>query len=172
MKTLARALPLASFALLAACGGRPSAPSPAPFVLPSAAAALAPAVYMQVVGEAALFAVKASEAAQRCAASATRADARQIIADQTGVAAQLSFAGRRLNLLPGATLGPAHAADLARLQASGDCDRDYRRLVGTALDQAFEAHRNFARSGSSPTLRPVADMAAPVTRRNVDLLRD
>ena len=161
-------------ALLAGCGGGP-APSPrpsAPFVLPSAAAALSPAIYMQLASSSSLFAVRASElAAQRAASSRTRSAAEAIVRDQAGVAAQLSFAGRRLELLPSATLTDAQTAELERLRQSGDFDSDYRRSVGDALSRALEAHHAFARAGSSPTLRPVAEMAAPVTRRNLDSLR-
>ncbi|MEO6580541.1 MAG: hypothetical protein ABIN83_05270, partial [Sphingomicrobium sp.] len=57
------------------------------------------------------------------------------------------------------------------LAQSSDFDRDYRRLVGGALARALEAHEVFARGGSSATLRPVAQMAAPVTRRNLDAVR-
>ncbi len=160
--------------LLAGCGGGPSpAPRPArPFVLPSTAAALSPAIYMQFASTNNLFAVRASElASTRSNNSRTRSAAEAIVRDQRGVAAQLSFAGRRLELLPSAALTHAQAAELERLRMSSDFDSDYRRTVGGALARALEAHQAFARSGSSPSLRPVAEMAAPVTKRNLDSLR-
>ncbi|WP_118858293.1 DUF4142 domain-containing protein [Sphingomonas mesophila] len=164
----------ATVLMMAGCSSGP-APAPrssAPFVLPSAAAALTPAVYMQLASSASLFAVRASElAAERARSGAVRSAAQSIVRDQTGVAAQLSFAGRRLELLPSAVLGSAEAAELDRLRASGDFDSDYRRAVAAALARALDAHQTFARSGPSPTLRPVAQMAAPVTRRNLDSLR-
>ena len=163
-----------SAALLAGCGGRP-APSPrasAPFVLPSTAMALSPAIYMQLASTSSLFAIRASElAASRSTSSRTRSAAEAIVRDQGGVAAQLSFAGRRLELLPSAALTDAQAAELERMRLSSDFDSDYRRSVAGALARALEAHQAFARSGSSPTLRPVAEMAAPVTRRNLEALR-
>ena len=161
-------------ALLAGCGGGPApAPRPsAPFVLPSTAAALSPAIYMQLVSTSSLFAVRASElAAERASSSRTRSAAQAILRDQGGVAAQLSFAGRRLELLPSAALTDSQTAELERLRMSSAFDSDYRRAVADALSRALEAHQAFARSGSSPTLRPVAEMAAPVTRRNLDSLR-
>lgn len=170
----ARVLLLLPTALLAGCGGGPRpAPRPsAPFVLPSAAAAMSPAVYMQLASTASLFAVRASElAAERASSGAVRSAAAAIVRDQAGVAAQLSFAGRRLELLPGATLTPAQSAAIERLRTSADFDSDFRRAVAAALAEALDAHQAFARSGSSPTLRPVAEMAAPVTRRNLDSLR-
>ena len=162
-------------ALLAGCGGGPApAPRPArPFVLPSTAvAALSPAIYMQIASTSSLFAVRASElAVTRAGNERIRSAAQAIVRDQNGVAAQLSFAGRRLELLPGAALTGAQAAELERLRLSSDFDSDYRRAVGGELARALVAHQAFARSGASPTLRPVAEMAAPVTRQNLDSLR-
>ena len=162
-------------ALLAGCLGR-SSPAPraaaAPFVFPSAAMALSPAIYMQLVSTASLFAVRASQlAAERSQDSRTRSAAEAIVRDQGGVAAQLSFAGRRLELLPSAALTAEQAAELERMRMSSDFDSDYRRSVAAELARALDAHQAFARSGSSPTLRPVAEMAAPATRRNLDALR-
>ena len=163
---------VAAIAGLAGCSSGPKPePAPSTFVLPSAAASLTPAVYMSLVSNVSLFAVRASEIAQQRGNARTRDAARAIIADQTGVGAQLSYAGRRLDLLPSATLNPPLAADLERLQASGDFDADYRRLVGDALARALSAHQAFARAGSSPTLKPVAQMAAPVTKKNLDAVR-
>jgi putative membrane protein len=157
---------------LAACAQK-SAPPPRPItILPSAVAALTPALYMQLASSTALFAVRASELAQdRALDGGLRADARRIAQDQGGVGAQLSFAGRRIDLLPRAALPEPMEADLARLAQSNDFDRDYRQLVGQALARALEAHETYARAGSSPTLRPVAQMAAPATRGNLDLVR-
>ena len=159
---------------VAGCGGgRQAPPPPRPAtILPSAAAALTPALYMQLASASSLFAIRASEmAASRAADTSLRSTARSIAADQGGVGSQLSYAGRRLDLLPRAELPEGMAADLARLEAAADFDAEYRRLVGAALARALEAHETFARGGSSATLRPVAEMAAPVTRRNVEALR-
>ena len=158
---------------IAACsqGPRP-APRPITILVPSAAASLSSALYMQLASNAALFAVRASELAeQRSTNQGLLADAREIAADQRGIGGQLSYAGRRLDLLPRADLPGAMLDDLERLNRSPDFDRDYRRLVGTALSRALEAHQIFARGGSSATLRPVAAMAAPVTQRNLARIR-
>lgn len=166
-------LALAAIAVLAGCSSRqPSAPPSAPFVLPSAAAALTPALYMSIAGDISLYAVRASEIAlERSADDRTRALARNVLADQKGVASQLSMAGRRVNLLPDATLTPLLDEELEALRRSSDVDRDYRRLVGTALAGVLDAHETFARAGTSATLRPVAAMAAPVTRKNLAAVR-
>ncbi len=160
---------------VAALAGCSSAPRPAPsatFVLPSTAAALTPAIYMQLASTSSLFSIRASELAlQRASSSRVRDAARAIIADQGGVGSQLSFAGRRVDLLPSAALTDGQAADLERLRTSSDFDSDYRRSVGNVLARSLEAHQAFARAGTSPTLRPVAEMAAPVTKKNLDAVR-
>ena len=170
-----RALAAAAFAALALSGcakqeAPPPRPAPPPASLP-AVAALSPAIYFQLAANSSLFAVRASELAMaRSSSAALRDAARQVAEDQRGVASQLSFAGRRLDLLPSATLPEPMAADFDRLQMSADFDSDYRRLVGAALERSLRAHEAFARSGDSPTLRPVAEMAAPATRRNLRAL--
>ncbi|MEP7316258.1 MAG: DUF4142 domain-containing protein [Sphingomicrobium sp.] len=159
---------------LSGCSSSPSPPAKtSSFALPSAAAAaLAPAIYMQLASTSSLFAIRASElAVQRASSGRVRETARAIITDQGGVGSQLSYAGRRVDLLPTAALTDAQAADLERLRTTGDFDSEYRRIVGGVLAQSLQAHQAFARAGTSPTLRPVAQMAAPVTKRNLDAVR-
>jgi putative membrane protein len=167
------AVSAAAMLVIAGCAGKPEPAAPtSTFVLPSVAASLTPAVYMSLASTSSLFAIKASELAlARSTSGSTRSAAQAIIVDQGGVGSQLSYAGRRLDLLPSAALTDAQAADLERLRQSVNFDSDYRKLVGDTLAHAWEAHRNFAASGSSPTLRPVAQMAAPVTKKDVDALR-
>jgi predicted outer membrane protein len=165
-------LAVAAVATLSGCGSKPApTAASAPFVLPSAVATLTPALYMQLASTSSLFAIRASEIAAERGDGRTRDVARAIIADQGGVGSQLSFAGRRLDLLPSATLPEAQQADLERLRASRDIDGDYRRMVGGVLARALEAHRTFAARGDSPTLRPVAEMAISPTARNLDAVR-
>lgn len=145
---------------------------PAPVIIAPAVAALAPAMYMQVAASSALFAVRASEiAADRSNDPRLRDAARAIAQDQRGIGSQLNFAGRRLNLLPGAEMTDAQSADLERLANAGDVDAVYRQVMGPVLSQALQLHSTFAVRGSSPTLRPVAKMAAPLTRRNLQQIR-
>jgi putative membrane protein len=127
---------------------------------------------MQLAASTSLFAVRASElVAARSSDPRLRDVARTIAQDQRGIGSQLNFAGRRLNLLPSAALTEAQAADLERLGSTSDVDALYRQLVSSALMQSLQAHSAFAAQGASPTLRPVAKMAAPATRRNLQQLR-
>ncbi len=160
--------------LIAGCASQEArAPAtPAAVAVTPLAAALAPAVYMQVAASSALFAIRASElAASRSSNPRLRSVARTIAQDQRGIGSQLNYAGRRLDLLPSATLTSAQAADLNRLNSSSNVDALYRQLMAPVLSQALQAHSAFAVRGSSPTLRPVAKMAAPATRRNLEQLR-
>lgn len=160
--------------LLAGCASRQAPPPVAPAVVGTlpAVVALAPAIYMQIAASSALFAVRASElAAERSTDPRLRNVARSIAQDQRGIGSQLNFAGRRLDLLPSASMTPEQAADLDRLRSSPQVDGLYRQLMDPALTQAYQAHAAFAARGSSPTLRPVAKMAAPATRRNLQQLR-
>ena len=60
---------------------------------------------------------------------------------------------------------------LDELATSADFDATYRRQLTLVLTQAEAVHRAFEQRGDSPTLRPVAAMAAPVCRKNLEQLR-
>ncbi len=94
-----------------------------------------------------------------------------MIAAHKGTSAQLSFAGRRLNLLPPATLDPKRQALLEQLRSSADFDRLYREQQSTVHVEALALHRSYAARGTSPTLRPVASAMVPIIERHIRLLR-
>jgi putative membrane protein len=119
-----------------------------------------------------LFVIRASELAQlRSVTPQIRRFADQMIVAHKGTAAQLSFAGRRLNLLPGATLLPQHQAMLDELAGSANFEAAYLRLMRSVHGAALALHSSYAANGSSATLRPVARNAAAVERSHLDLLR-
>jgi len=127
---------------------------------------------MAQAGSIDLLVIRASELAlTRSGNGAIRNTATRLIADHRGTSAQLSFAGRRLNLLPAATLLPQHQAMLDDLTTSSDFDRAFIRVQQAAHGQAYSLHSAFASRGSSPTLRPVAANAASVERNHLALLR-
>ena len=90
--------------------------------------------------------------------------------DQTGIGAQLSFAGRYINLLPSSQLLPEHEAMLERLATATDFDGTYKAELARVLRRAAAQHRAFEATGDSPTLRPVARFAAPVCEKNLAAL--
>jgi hypothetical protein len=57
------------------------------------------------------------------------------------------------------------------LSASPDPARTYVTQLSTLLRQTAIFHRQYERYGTSPTLRPVASMAAPVFERELSQLR-
>ena len=128
--------------------------------------------YMAMASSIDLYEIRSSQLARTRARSAAHRDfARRMIADHNGTSAQLSLAGRRLNLLPSATLLPRHQAMMDELSASGDFDAIYHRQQIAVHTAALKLHGDFAARGESPTLRPVAKIAAAIVRRHLDMMR-
>lgn len=158
---------------LAACSTDRPAPPPAPRAAPVVRSiAVSPAQYMAAAASAALFVVRASQLiAAREGDSGLGQSAGRFGIEQGGIGAQLSTAGRRINLLPSATLLPRHQAMLDDIAASSDPSAAYVRHLGEVLPRALDLHRQYELYGTSPTLRPVAAMAAPIIARELDELR-
>lgn len=132
---------------------------------------LSASAYVAMASSIDLFQVKSAELAlERAQDPANRAFAERALSAHQGTSAQLSMAGRRLNLLPGATLDPQHQAMLDALQATGDFDNIYRAQQKIVLQEGVRLHSNYAKSGSSPTLRPVAANAESVMKANLQAL--
>ena len=163
-------------ALLSSCAPKPPPPPPAPAQPPAVpvrpAVALDPESYMAFTASSALFAVQASRMAEaRGSTGKLQKFASKVVMDQTGIGAQLSFAGRYIDLLPSSKPLPEHQAMLERLATSADFDGTYKAQLARVLREAAAAHRAFEASGDSPTLRPVARFAVPVCDKNLEALR-
>jgi putative membrane protein len=160
--------------ILAGCATKTPAPQPRPPETETGRplrGPVSPATYVAQAASIDLFVIRASELALgRSSNSAIRDVATRLIAAHRGTAAQLSFAGRRLNLLPGASLLPQHQALLDELSSSGDFDRTWIRIQRSVHGEALALHSDYARRGSSPTLRPVAANAAAVEQADLALL--
>lgn len=161
--------------LLAGCasGGdsRVAAP-PRPTAAVAIAPALAAAAYVAMAASIDLFEIRSAQLAlEQARDPANRAFAQRTLRAHEGTSAQLSMAGRRLNLLPSPTLTPEHQAMLDALRRSPDFDQTYRRQQAAMHRQGVALHSNYARGGTSPTLRPVAKNAENVMRRNQEELR-
>lgn len=147
--------------VVAACSSGPKA---TPVATAPAATAIGPmtaAIFMSLASSSALYAVKAAELAeQRSRDADVRALAARQKADAEGISGQLSFAGRRLELLPTASLLPEHQAMIDALAASPDFDKEYVRQQGKMVPDTLRLHRAYAAGGGSPTLRPVAELGA------------
>lgn len=160
-------------ALLAGCAPKQAPPPPVPPTPPVEVRPLSPAAYILFAGSAANFAARASTMAEaRGSTSKIKSFASRVVMDQTGIGAQLSFAGRRIDLLPEARPIAQHQAMLEELANSGaNFDATYKRLLGKVLSDAIVAHQAFEARGESPTLRPVAAFAGPVCAKNLEQLR-
>jgi len=165
--------------LLAGCAmGEAGQPSRASSSRPARAPvvrsiAVSPAQYVAMASSASLYVIKASQLiVAREGGSSLANSARRFASDQEGVGGQLNLAGRRLNLLPSATLNPDHQAMLDALAGSADPAATYVTQLDALLPQLAAFHRQYQRYGTSPTLRPVAAIAAPVfERESVELRR-
>lgn len=159
--------------ILAGCARREAPPVPQPPApRPIATSPASPAQYVATASSIDLWVIEATQLATvRSSNAGLRAAAATLRADHVGTSAQLSFAGRRLNLLPSATMLPRHQAVIEELRAAGDFDAAWKRLMLRLHDEGIELHGAFARGGASPTLRPVADMAFAALRRHHHLLR-
>ena len=161
--------------VLSGCGRREAPPAPpAPPIItpPPEPSPVSAEAYFKVESSRSLLVVRASELAmQRSANSATVQLAGRLKADHTGIAAQLSMAGRRLNLLPPATLLPTDQMLFESLSRTAEFDVAYLRTMKAAAENCARSHANYADRGSSPTLRPVAWFAAAVCQDEMEGMR-
>jgi len=162
---------------LAACGREQGPPPPAypppPGAArpPSRAGAVSAADFVAINGSIDLFAIRSSELAlQRSSSPRIRDFATQMIAAHKGTSGELSFAGRRLNLLPSATLRPSEQAMIDSLQSSSQFDSEYVRDQRAVHRQAVAIDSAYAARGASPTLRPVAAAALPIEQRHLRMI--
>jgi len=169
--------PLAAVLLVGGCGRGAGVRQPAVVAAPSPAVIAAPvmisaAAYVAAASSIDLFEMKSAELAlQRAREPANRAFAERVLSAHQGTSAQLSYAGRRLNLLPSARLNPEHQAMLDQLASASDFDTIYLAQQRVVVEQGVRLHGGYARSGGSPTLRPVAENAENVMRANLQALR-
>lgn len=174
MRRLAISALVAALVVSGCARREPVAPPQRPIVQPRVPAvpALATAAYLAMAASTDLFEMRSAELAlSRLSNPRVREFARRMLRDHAGTSAQLSFAGRRLNLLPSATLNPQHQAMMNELLATSDFDRTYLRQQIAVHQAALAAHSAYAARGSSPTLRPVAAAAAPIVRGHLQQLR-
>jgi putative membrane protein len=154
----------------AAPRGIPSQPASGPAA--RAPAALSSTGYVAAASSIELYEIQSAELAlQRASTKRIRDFASAALEAHRGASMQLSLAGRRLNLLPSATLSSRHQAMMDQLRSAPDFDSLYRRQQVAVNQDGLALHRNYARRGTSPTLRPVAASLVPVFERDLRLLR-
>lgn len=174
-----KALACGAAVLLASCASNPAPPaapvySARPQAQPRAApaASVSSSAYFASAAAIDLFEIRSAELAlERSSNARVREFATMMIQAHKGTAAQLSFAGRRLNLLPSAMLDAKHQAMLDQLRNAASFDAMYRQQQMAVHQTALALHRSYAARGASPTLRPVAAAAVPVIERHLRMLR-
>jgi putative membrane protein len=168
-------LMLSALVLAAACARELHPPPPAHTPLPVAPrpAVTTPAAadYVAASGSIDLFVIRSSELAlERSSSRRVRDFAAAMIEAHKGTSAQLSLAGRRLNLLPAAALRPSEQQRLDALGQAADFDATYVRQQRLIHQQALALHQDYAARGQSATLRAVALATAPIMRRHLAML--
>jgi putative membrane protein len=165
---------LALALLIGGCATRPQEPHPPPRLPPPAEPVLpaqSPADYLRTAAEYDLFVERASELVlRRSPPPRTRALAERLLREHRGLSAQLSFAGRRLNLLPAPVLGSRHELWLRQLATTASLEQVYWQDMISAHREILARHRAFARAGRSPTLKTVAAHAVEVEQAHLEML--
>lgn len=130
---------------------------------PKASAEAAPLSSQRYFSEATaidLFQLRAADISMQRGSGRARSFALEAKRQHQAISAQMSFAGRYLNLLPSRTLPPEYQQMLSTLLSTADFNRVYLTQQRSVCARAFKLHMNFAKSGQSPTLRPVAQFAS------------
>ena len=160
--------------VLSGCGRReapPAPPSPPVITPPPKPVPVSAEAYFKVESSRSLLVVRASDLAmQRSSNGRVQTIAGRLKADHTGIAAQLSMAGRRLNLLPPASLLASDQMQFDGLSRASEFDGAYLRTMKAAAENCARSHANYADNGGSPTLRPVARFAASVCQDELGAL--
>ena len=178
MRELRTVAALAIIISISACAReeRPAPPPPVsergPYPRPSPSRpAASDADFVYENGSIDLFVIRASELAlQRSTSARIRDFAQTMIEDHKGTGAQLSQEGRRLNLLPSATLRPSEQAMFDSLTSSSQFDADYVRDQRIVHQRAIALNSAYAAGGTSPTLRPLAATTLPIEQRHMRLI--
>ena len=160
--------------LVAACSTRrPPVPPPTARIIeaPVSGQVMSPRTYVTSSASFDLFVLAAAELAQsRAVSSRVRAQANAELADHRGLSAQLSYAGRGLNLLPPRAMWKSDFERLAGMRAASNFDAAYKKQMIAAHQHQLKISRDGARRGTSPTLRPVARNAADTLARHLKQL--
>lgn len=168
-------LSLAALVLASCSTQRPAPPRPSPQAspppVPVASRIPSAASYVATAGSIDLYVSRATDLVlQRSSDPALRALARELGAEHRGLAAQLSFAGRRVNALPSPRMFPREEQRYALLSTQRPLDETFLRQMVVTHEQALALHGVYAVRGTSPTLRAVAVNGARVERAHLAAL--
>lgn len=144
---------------------RPAQPSPSP-------SAISTSRYFAEASAIDLFQLRAADIALQRATGPARSFALESKRRHQAISAQMSFAGRYLDMLPARVLPAEYQQLLSALLSAGDFNSVYLAQQRRVCERALKLHSDYARSGSSPTLRPVAKFAASAVQSELQFLRD
>jgi putative membrane protein len=150
-----------------AAGAGPVQPLPRPTPKSSA---LSPASYFSEATAIDLFQLRAADIAMQHGSGRARSVALEAKRQHQAISAQMSFAGRYLNLLPSRSLPPEYQQMLSTLLSGADFNGVYLAQQRVVLARALKLHSNFAERGQSPTLRPVAQFASVAVQSELQVL--
>lgn len=140
---------------------------------PPAAPAIAPISSSRYFAEATaidLFELRAADVALQRGSGQARAFALESKRQHQAISAQMSFAGRYLDMLPSRELPAEYKQMLATLLSAGDFNAVYLAQQRRIGERALKLHSDYSRAGESPTLRPVAKFAASAVASELRLL--
>ena len=117
-----------------------------------------------------LFQLRAADVALERGTGQARSFAIESKQQHQAISAQMSFAGRYLNMLPSRVLPAEYEQMLTTLLSTGDFNSVYLSQQRIINERALKLHTDYARTGQSPTLRPVAKFAAAAVASELRLL--
>ncbi len=117
-----------------------------------------------------LFQLRAADIALRRGSGQARSFALESKRQHQAISAQMSFAGRYLDLLPSRVLPTDYQQMLAALLETNDFNALYLSQQRRVAERALKLHSDYSRAGESPTLRPVAKFAASAVASELRLL--
>jgi hypothetical protein len=168
------ALILSLFAGGCSSGERPSARPAAAAQRPAQAApastAMSSARYFAEATAIDLFELRSADIALKRGNGRALSFAVESRRQHQAISAQMAFAGRYLDMLPPRELPAEYRQMLGALLSAGDFNAVYLEQQRRVAGRALKLHADYARSGASPTLRPVAKFAAAAVASELRLL--
>lgn len=117
-----------------------------------------------------MFQLRAADVALKRGTGQARSFALESKQQHQAISAQMSFAGRYLNMLPSRVLPAEYEQMLTTLLSTDDFNSVYLSQQRIVNERALKLHTDYARAGQSPTLRPVAKFAAASVASELRLL--
>jgi putative membrane protein len=149
---------------------RPAEPRTRPPQAAPAPAPISTSLYFRQATAIDLFQLRAADIALQRGSGQARSFALESRRQHQAISAQMSFAGRYLDMLPSRELPADYQQMLATLLSAPNFNTVYLAQQRRIAPRALKLHADYSRSGDSPTLRPVAKFAAQAVESELRLL--